>query len=106
MQSILEILLVTVKEGIAAKTQKPYRIPEAHCVLRNDDGTPGAVGVLLVPKQLEEVAKPGLYTASFALQAGSFGEQQGRIMAVLTGLVPVSPAQMRSASARATPAAV
>jgi hypothetical protein len=89
MQSILEILLVTVKAGNAKKTGQPYSISEAHCVLRNDDGTPGAVGVLVVPKILEAVAKPGLFTASFGLQAASYGEQQGRIVAVLTGLTPV-----------------
>ena len=89
MQSILDILLVTVKSGTAKKSGQPYSISEAHCVLRNEDGSPGAVGVLVVPKALEPVAKPGLFTAAFALQAASYGEQQGRIVAVLSGLVPV-----------------
>lgn len=89
MQSILEILLVTVKSGKSKKTGNDYAISEAHCVLRNQDGTPGAVGVLVVPKNLEEVAKPGLFTASFGLIAGSYGETQGRIVAVLAGLVPI-----------------
>lgn len=95
MQTILEILLVSVKAGNAKKTGNPYSISEAHCILRNDDGTPGAVGVLVVPKPLEPVAKRGMFTASFGLQAASFGEQQGRIIAVLTGLTPLAPAAIK-----------
>ena len=98
MQSILEILLVTVKSGTAKKSGQPYSISEAHCVLRNADGTPGAVGVLVVPKALEEIAKPGIFTAAFGLVAASYGEQQGRIVAQLSGLVPVvRPAAVRGA---------
>lgn len=106
-QSIIEVLLVTVKAGNAKKTGQPYSISEAHCVLRNDDGTPGAVGVLVVPKSLESVLTPetrGYFTASFGLQAGSYGETQGRIGAVLTGITPVPPAAMRR-PAGATPVA-
>lgn len=89
MQSILEILVINVKSGDSKKTGRPFSISEAHCVLRNDDGTAGAVGVLVVPKSLEAVAKQGKFTASFALQAASFGEQQGRIVAQLVGLTPI-----------------
>lgn len=99
MQSIIEILLVNVKEGKAKKTGNDYRITEAHCVLRNDDGTPGAVGVLTVPKALEESARPGTYTASFALEAATFGENQGKIVAALKGLVPVPPSAQRRPAA-------
>ena len=60
--SILEILLITNKSGKAKKSGNDYSINEAHCVLRNEDGTPGAVGVLVIPKQLEEVAKQGMPT--------------------------------------------
>lgn len=104
MQSILEILLITVKAGNAKKTGQPYSISEAHCVLRNEDGTAGAVGVLVVPKTLEAVAKPGLFTASFGLVAASYGEQQGRIIAQLAGLIPVAPGAVSRAPVR-TPAA-
>jgi hypothetical protein len=91
MQSVLEILLVTNKSGKAKKTGNDYSIDEAHCVLRNDDGTAGAVGILVIPKALEAVAKPGMFTGAFALQAASYGEQQGRIVATLVGLTPVPP---------------
>ena len=102
MQSIIEILLVAVKAGTAKKSGLPYSISEAHCVLRNDDGTAGAVGVLVVPKTLEAVAKPGLFTASFGLQAGNYGEDQGRIVARLTGLTPVPPGSVRRSPSVAT----
>ena len=103
-QSVIEILLITNKSGKAKKSGNDYSINEAHCVLRNDDGTPGAVGVLVIPKALEDVAKQGMYTASFGLVAASFGEQQGRIVAQLTGLTPV-PSNFQRKAAPALPAA-
>lgn len=107
MQTILEILVVTNKSGKAKKTGNDYSINEAHCVLRNDDGSAGAVGVLVVPKALEEKAKPGMYTATFALQAAAFGENQGRIVAALVDLTAVPPGALKrlSQNTAATPAA-
>jgi len=91
MRTILEVLLINVKSG---KSKKPpyndYAIPEAHCVLRDEMGKAGAVGVLNLPKGFETVT-PGLYTASFAMEAPTYGENQGKVIAVLKGLVPVPP---------------
>lgn len=95
VNSILQILVVNTKSGTSKKTQQPYSIPEAQCVLLNDDGTVSAVGVLVIPKQLEEQAKPGTYTGSFALEAGTYGENQGRIVARLVGLTPLPPSAVR-----------
>jgi hypothetical protein len=97
MQSIIEILVVTVKSGVSKKTSQPYSISEAHCVLRNADGTPGAVGLLVVPKALEVAAVPGLYTATFGLNVPTFGEFAGKVSASLSGLVPISMAQLKPA---------
>lgn len=105
-QSIIDILFVSVKAGNAKKTGLPYSITEAHCVLRNDDGTPGAVGVLAVPKFLESLITPdtrGYFTASFGLQAGTYGDTQGRIMAVLTGITPVPAAAVRRPVSSSSP---
>jgi hypothetical protein len=95
MQSILEILVINTKTGTSKKSGNAYSIPEAQCVLRNDDGSVAAVGVLVIPKHLEEVAKPGMFTGSFALEAATFGENQGRIVAKLTGLTLVPPSAQR-----------
>lgn len=95
MQTILEILVVNTKTGTGKKSGQPYSISEAHCVLRDTDGKAGAVGVLTVPKDLEAVAKPGVYTASFALEAPTFGENQGKVVAALKGLVPVPAGAFR-----------
>lgn len=97
MQSILEILVVNVKSGTSKKTGQPYSIPEAQCILRNDDNSVAAVGVLIIPKALEDAAKPGLYTGSFALQAEAFGADQGRIVARLVGLTPIVSGRARPA---------
>jgi hypothetical protein len=95
MQTILEILLVNVKAGNSKKSGQPYSISEAHCVLRDETGKAGAVGVLTVPKALEAVAVPGVFTASFAMEAPTFGEQAGKVIAVLKGLIPVPPGALR-----------
>lgn len=97
MQSILEILVINTKSGTSKKNGQAYSIPEAQCVLRNDDGSAAQVGVLVIPKALEAVAKPGVFTGTFALQAATFGENQGRIQAVLTGLTPIPPNALRRA---------
>lgn len=95
MQTILEILVVNVKEGNAKKTGNAYKICEAHCVLRDETGAAGSVGVLTVPKDLEAAAKPGVYTATFALEAPTYGENQGKVVAALKGLIPVPPGAFR-----------
>lgn len=101
MQTILEILLVNTKTGTGKKSGQPYSISEAHCILRNEDGTAGAVGVLTVPKALEEVAKPGMFTAAFSLEAPTFGENAGKIIAALKGLTPVPASAFRNKPAPA-----
>ena len=99
VQSIIEILLINTKEG---KSKKPpyndYKISEAHCVLRNDDGTAGAVGVLTIPRELEASAAVGIFTAGFALDARTYGEDAGKIVATLRSLIPVAPGAFRSVS--------
>jgi len=55
---------------------------------------------------LEAVAKAGQrYTASFALQAAEYGENQGRIVAVLTGLTPIAEIAIPPALRRQQPTA-
>jgi hypothetical protein len=105
MQTIIQILLVNKKEGTAKKTGNAYDIREAHCVLRNEDGTAGAVGVLNVPKDLYDKAVPGVFTASFAVEAPTYGENQGKVIAVLKNLVPVPEGAFKPQAAKAIGAA-
>lgn len=105
MQTILEILLVNTKTGTGKKSGQPYSISEAHCVLRDETGKAGAVGVLTVPKDLEATAKPGIYTASFQMEAPTYGENQGKVIAVLKGLIPVPPSAFRGGVAPGAAAA-
>ncbi len=67
-------------------------------MLRDETGAAGAVGVLTIPKSLEEIAKPGVYTASFALEAPTYGENQGKVVAALKGLSPVPPGMFKRGS--------
>lgn len=103
MQTVIEVLLVNVKEGTSKKTGNPYKISEAHCILRNDDGSAGAVGVLNVPKSLEAVAIPGVYTAGFALEVSSYGQDQGKVIAALKSLTPIPPGMFKKPSLSVRP---
>lgn len=89
MQSVIQILkLNELKTGVSRKTGNPYEMQDAECLLLKDDGTVDQVGVLQVPKGLRDKAAPGVYTASFALNA-NFASR--RIEALLTDLHPVPP---------------
>lgn len=86
MQSILHVLKVNeARAGTSAKTNKPWRMQDAECVLMNDDGTVGQVGVLQVPRDLIDKVQPGMYLGSFALRASLTDR---RIEAILTALSP------------------
>lgn len=97
MQSILQILKVNdLRKGISAKTQKPWEMQDAECILINADGSVGSVGVLQLPKSLmgDKTPTPGTYTATFALVSGMTDR---KINAVLTALTPVSKTQVKAA---------
>ena len=90
MQSIIQILKVNeVRKGISAKTNKPWEMQDAECILINADGSVGSVGVLQLPKSLmgDKTPTSGTYTATFALVSGMTDR---KINAVLTALTPVA----------------
>lgn len=87
MQAVIQILKVNeVKSGVSSKTNKPYELQDAECVLLDDNGAPSQIGVLSIPKDLRGKVAPGVYTGSFSLRPDL---QSRRIEAVLTGLNPV-----------------
>jgi hypothetical protein len=81
-----------VKSGIG-KSGKPYEIRTAQCALVTDEGAIEQVGVLDIPEGLKDKAKPGRFRGVFALQAAQFGDQRGKIRAVLTDLTLVPAAK-------------
>ena len=86
MQSKIKILKINeVRSGV--KNGKEWSMQDAECILMNDDGSIGNVGVLQLPKSLmgDKLPKHGDYTASFALHAGF----DRKINAVLTALTPL-----------------
>jgi hypothetical protein len=97
MQSLIQILKTNeVRKGISAKTNKPWEMQDAECVLINQDGTPASVGVLQLPKSLmgASAPAPGIYTATFALVSGMTDR---KINAVLTHLTPVGKTPAKAA---------
>lgn len=96
MQSILQILkLNEVRKGISSKTNKPWEMQDAECILINADGSVASVGVLQLPKSLMGDTAPtaGTYTATFALVSGMTDR---KINAVLTALTPVSKQSVKA----------
>lgn len=96
MQSTIHVFkLDEVKKGTSRKTGNPYEIHTAQTALIDAAGNIDTVGVLDIPKELQGKVNPGRYTASFAMKTNF---QNGRIEAVLTGLVPVGGQDAKAAA--------
>lgn len=81
------------------KNGRKGTIQTAQCALLTDEGAIEQVGVLDIPEALREQAKkPGVYRGGFALQARQYGDNRGRIEAVLTSLTEM---QQRAAASPA-----
>ena len=96
MQSKLQILKGNeARTGKSVKTGRDWAMQDAECILINDDGTIASVGVLQLPKTLMGDKAPalGLYTASFALNAGI----DRKINAVLTALTKIQQSAPKAA---------
>lgn len=92
MQTILQVLKVNeARKGVSKVTGNPWEMQDCECILLNDDGSVGEVGVCSLPRDLIGKTTVGVYTASFSLRANKSREGGRRIEAVLTGLVPVPP---------------
>lgn len=90
--SVLQVLMVevTLTKKLNPETQKPYEIPHARCILLADDAKEVVtVGRLRIPRGMEQVVKPGLFRANFALVVPDYGDDKGDIVAQLTGLQPM-----------------
>lgn len=101
MQSIIQILKVNeLRKGVSSKTQKPWEMQDCECILINQDGSVGSVGVLQLPRSLigDKAPQTGKYTATFALAAGMTDR---KINAVLTALTPVVSLTSRAAATAA-----
>ena len=97
MQSIVQIFKIDeLRKGVSAKTGKPWEMQSAQCALMTQDGQVDQVGVLDIPAKMREGLTPGLYTASFAMNANF---QTGRIEAVLTGLVSIPSGSLKPSPA-------
>jgi len=91
MQSILQVLKVNeVRKGISSKTQRPYEMQDAECLLLKETGEVDQVGVLQIPRELLGKVVPGVYLGSFALRPNMASR---RLEAQLTGLQPYAVKQ-------------
>ena len=96
MQSILQVLKVNeVRKGISTKTQRPYEMQDAECLLLKETGEVDQVGVLQIPRDLLGKVVPGVYLGSFALRPNMASR---RLEAQLTGLQPYAVKQLPKVS--------
>jgi hypothetical protein len=87
MQSTIQIFkLDEVKKGTSKKTGSPYEIHTAQAALIDAHGNIDTVGVLDIPKDLQGKVNPGRFNGTFAMKTNFMN---GRIEAVLTGLMPM-----------------
>lgn len=96
MQSIIQVLKVNDARS-GTKDGRQWEMQDAECCLLTADGEVDEVGVLLLPKDLTNKTKPGVYMGTFALRADKSREGGRRIQAVLTGLQPYSVKQVKAA---------
>lgn len=92
MKAIIQILHVNeVKKGVS-KTGRPYELQTAFAMLLDESGSPQAVGELLMPRDMPEPPKPGLYTGVY-----QFGvDDKKNIGARLVSLTPTALPKHRS----------
>ena len=88
MQTIIQILKVNEARS-GTKDGREWKMQDAECILLNDDGSVGEVGVCSLPKNLIGATAPGNYTATFTLRANKGREGGRRIEAQLVGLTPL-----------------
>ncbi|AIS87834.1 hypothetical protein [Burkholderia pseudomallei] len=95
----LTILQVIARSGISKRTNQPWEIHTAQCVLEQEssDGKQILVGTINLPNAMKDSA-PGDYLAEFALQQSMEGKLEPRIVS----LVPFGrPAAKPAANATA-----
>jgi len=89
--SVIQVLKLNDPiKGTSSKTGRPYDIQDCECILFDEAGEVGQVGVLTIPNELRGKVAPGMYTGSFSMRAD---RQTRRIGSVLVGLTPIPPAK-------------
>lgn len=86
MKSVLQIIKVNqARSGV--KNDRQWKMQDAECILFNEDGTVDAVGVLMIPKDLQDKVSEGKYEATFILRPNMASR---RIEAQIATLVPLA----------------
>ncbi|ARK49162.1 cellulose synthase [Burkholderia pseudomallei] len=80
----LTILQVVARSGISKRTNQPWEIHTAQCVLEQDssDGKQILVGTINLPTALKD-SPAGEYLAEFALQQSMEGKLEPRIVSLV-----------------------
>ncbi|KWK46708.1 cellulose synthase [Burkholderia stagnalis] len=80
----LTILQVIARSGISKRTNQPWEIHTAQCVLEQDtsEGKQILVGTINLPNAMKD-SQPGDYLAEFALQQSMEGKLEPRIVSLV-----------------------
>lgn len=100
MTSLVQILKVNEPRTGVGKTGKAWLMQEAEVALLDDAGVIQQVGGLLLPRDMtgDKVPSPGVYMASFSLEANYKTRQ---VEAVVTSLTPYPVAKAPASKAEA-----
>ena len=101
--SLITVLKVNEPKPVTTKSGRDILIHSAEAMLLDEKGDVTKVGQLPVPESLVSVVTPGTFSAVFALTVSEYGQDQGRIVARLTGLTPVPAGALRPLAPAAPP---
>lgn len=95
------ILAINVRSGVSPKTNRPYTIREAQCILEQEiEGQRNVVvGVINLPEALAD-REAGEYLAEFALAQGG-GPDSGKLVPRIVSLVPFGMPKAKPAAGAA-----
>lgn len=88
LTSILQILKLNEPRSGKTAAGRDWTMQDAECCILTDAGEVQQVGVLMIPKDLMGLIKPGVFMGSFSLRADTSREGGRRIMPVLVALQP------------------
>lgn len=98
MRSLLQIIKVNEARS-GTKNDRAWKMQDAECILFNEDGSVDAVGVLMLPKDLQEKVQIGTYEATFRLRPNLASRRIEAQIVTLVAAAKPAPAPASAASA-------
>jgi len=91
MLSTVRILKINEVKSGTSKAGRPYSMQDCECILLDEAGNVGVVGVLMLPRELNGKVAPGDYQVVFAPGVDMYR----RLTARVVSLAPVKASQVK-----------